>query len=116
MRLDDFIVLFGRPAPCVRIVVAWDKTRYKRGQKEHSFDIHLNVKKTVLRKMMPSHNRSIKKLSQEEGISEATLFNCRNEAREKGSTGLSSKTQEITPLNKILFKTFSIGYIKLKQS
>jgi len=34
--------------------------------------------------MMPPHNRSIKKLSQEEGISEATLFNWRKAAREKG--------------------------------
>jgi transposase-like protein len=41
-------------------------------------------KEAVLRKMMPPHNRSIKKLSEEEGISEATLFNWRKEAREKG--------------------------------
>jgi len=41
-------------------------------------------KETVLRKMMAPHNRSIKKLSQEEGISEATLFNWRKEARERG--------------------------------
>jgi transposase-like protein len=41
-------------------------------------------KEAVLRKMMPPHNRSIKKLSQEEGISEATLFKWRKEAREKG--------------------------------
>jgi len=40
-------------------------------------------KETVLRKMIPPHNRSIKKLSQEKGISEAILFNWRNEAREK---------------------------------
>jgi len=41
-------------------------------------------KEAVLRKMMPPHNRSIRKLSQEEGISEATLFSWRKEAREKG--------------------------------
>jgi hypothetical protein len=41
-------------------------------------------KEAVLRKMIPPHNRSIKKLCQEEGISEATLFNWRKEAREKG--------------------------------
>jgi len=40
-------------------------------------------KEAVLRKMMPPHNRPIKKLSLEEGISEATLFNWRKEAREK---------------------------------
>lgn len=41
-------------------------------------------KESVLRKMMPPHNRSIKQLAQEEGISEATLFNWRKKAREKG--------------------------------
>ena len=41
-------------------------------------------KEAVLRKMMPPHNRSIRKLSQEEGISEATLFNWRKEARGRG--------------------------------
>ena len=41
-------------------------------------------KEAVLRKMMPPHNRPISLLAQEEGISEATLFNWRREAREKG--------------------------------
>ncbi len=41
-------------------------------------------KESVLRKMMPPHHRSIKQLAQEEGISEATLFSWRKEAREKG--------------------------------
>lgn len=41
-------------------------------------------KEAVLRKMMPPHNRSIKALAKEEGISEATLFNWRRQAREKG--------------------------------
>jgi transposase-like protein len=41
-------------------------------------------KETVLRKMMPPHNRSISQLAIEEGISEATLYNWRNEARSKG--------------------------------
>ena len=34
--------------------------------------------------MMPPHNRSIRELALGEGISEATLFNWRKEAREKG--------------------------------
>jgi transposase-like protein len=42
------------------------------------------LKEAVLRKMMPPHNRPISILAQEEGISEATLFNWRREAREKG--------------------------------
>jgi len=41
-------------------------------------------KEAVLRKMMPPHNRSVKQLAQEEGISEGTLFNWRKQAREKG--------------------------------
>ena len=41
-------------------------------------------KEAVLRKMVPPHNRSIKQLAREEGISEATLFNWRSKAREKG--------------------------------
>ena len=41
-------------------------------------------KEAVLRKMMPPHNRSIKQLAQEEGISEATLFAWRKQARDRG--------------------------------
>jgi transposase-like protein len=41
-------------------------------------------KEAVLKKMMPPHNWSISKLAEEEGISEATLYNWRNEARTKG--------------------------------
>ena len=41
-------------------------------------------KESTLRKMMPPYNRSISHLAQEEGISEATLFNWRRKAREKG--------------------------------
>ena len=41
-------------------------------------------KEAVLQKMMPPHNRSIKQLAQEEGISEATLFAWRKQARDRG--------------------------------
>lgn len=41
-------------------------------------------KESVLRKMMPPHNRSISQLAKEEGISEPTLYNWRNEARRQG--------------------------------
>lgn len=41
-------------------------------------------KEAVLRKMMPPDNLTIKDLAIEEGISEATLFNWRKQAREKG--------------------------------
>lgn len=41
-------------------------------------------KEAVLKKMVPPHNRSINQLAKEEGISEATLYNWRNEARTRG--------------------------------
>jgi transposase-like protein len=41
-------------------------------------------KEAVLCKMMPPHNRSLVELAKEEGISEATLYNWRREARGKG--------------------------------
>lgn len=41
-------------------------------------------KEAVLRKMVPPHNRPIKELAEEEGISEATLHNWRKEARRRG--------------------------------
>ncbi len=41
-------------------------------------------KEAVLRKMAPPHNRTVPDLAQEEGISEATLYNWRKEARSKG--------------------------------
>jgi transposase-like protein len=41
-------------------------------------------KEAVLKKMMPPHHRTIKQLAAEEGISEATLYNWRQEARSKG--------------------------------
>lgn len=41
-------------------------------------------KEAVLKKMMPPHNRSIAELAREEGISEATLYNWRSQARQEG--------------------------------
>ena len=41
-------------------------------------------KEAVLKKMMPPHNRAIPELAKDEGISEATLYNWRSEARDKG--------------------------------
>ena len=42
-------------------------------------------KEAVLKKMMPPHSQSIPDLANEEGISEATLYNWRREARDRGS-------------------------------
>lgn len=41
-------------------------------------------KEAVIRKMLPPHNRSVPEIANEEGISEATLYNWRKEARSKG--------------------------------
>ena len=41
-------------------------------------------KAAVLKRMLPPNNMAIRQLSQEEGISEATLHNWRAEARSKG--------------------------------
>jgi transposase-like protein len=41
-------------------------------------------KEAVLRKMLPPHNRPLSELAAEEGISEATLYNWRRQARAQG--------------------------------
>ena len=41
-------------------------------------------KEAVLKKMLPPNKKTIKELSQEEGISEATLYNWRKAARAEG--------------------------------
>lgn len=41
-------------------------------------------KEAVLAKLMPPHNRTVADLAREEGISTATLYNWRKEAREQG--------------------------------
>lgn len=41
-------------------------------------------KEAVLKKMLPPNNRSVPNLAEEEGISEATLFNWRKAARKQG--------------------------------
>jgi transposase-like protein len=44
----------------------------------------LERKEAVLKKMLPPNNRSIAVLAEEEGISDATLYNWRQQARNKG--------------------------------
>lgn len=41
-------------------------------------------KEAVLKKMLPPHNKTIKELAEEEGISDATLYNWRKAARAEG--------------------------------
>ena len=44
----------------------------------------LERREAVLKKMLPPNNRSIAALAKEEGISDATLYNWRQQARNKG--------------------------------
>lgn len=44
----------------------------------------LERKAAVLKRMLPPHNMAIRQLSQEEGISEGTLYNWRTQARGEG--------------------------------
>lgn len=39
---------------------------------------------SVLKKLLPPHNRSVAEVSREEGICEATLYNWRNKVRQQG--------------------------------
>ena len=41
-------------------------------------------KEAILKKMLPPNNKTIKELAQEEGVSEATLYNWRKSARGEG--------------------------------
>jgi transposase-like protein len=41
-------------------------------------------KASVLKKMLPPHNRSVAEVAQEEGISDATLYNWRTQAKQQG--------------------------------
>jgi len=41
-------------------------------------------KVSVMRKMLPPNNRPVPEVAKEEGISEATLYNWRNQAKERG--------------------------------
>jgi transposase-like protein len=57
-------------------------------------------KEAVLCKMMPPHNRSIVELAKEEGIAEATLYNWRREARNRGcasSEGWRVQQEKVLP-------------------
>jgi len=41
-------------------------------------------REAILKKMLPPHNQSIAEIAQEEGLSEATLYNWRKELRDSG--------------------------------
>jgi len=41
-------------------------------------------KRAVLAKLCPPHNRSVREVAAEEGVSEATLYNWRKQTRDRG--------------------------------
>ena len=41
-------------------------------------------REAILKKMLPPHNQSIAEIAQEEGLSEATLYNWRKALRDSG--------------------------------
>jgi transposase-like protein len=53
----------------------------------------LGRKEAVLKKMLPPNNQSIAGLAKEEGISDATLYNWRQQARNEGRLKAALETQ-----------------------
>ncbi|RDH87553.1 MAG: IS3 family transposase [endosymbiont of Escarpia spicata] len=56
-------------------------------------------KASVMRKLLPPNNRSVPEVAKEEGISEPTLYNWRNQAKEQGIPvpGSGKQTEEWSP-------------------
>jgi transposase len=57
----------------------------------------LELKESVLKRMMPPQNRAVAELSRETGITETTLYNWRHAARKRGAVmpgGGRSKAEE----------------------
>jgi hypothetical protein len=74
-------------APCVRIVVASVDfvTQKNRGGWIGKIPRYSAERKaSVLKKLLPLHNRLISEVAKEEGISEVTLYNWRTKVKEQG--------------------------------
>ncbi|PCI12091.1 MAG: hypothetical protein COB71_10645 [Thiotrichales bacterium] len=62
------------------------KPKGDRERKEFEMPSYSEERKaSVLKKMLPPHNQSVTKVSREEGISDATLYNWRTQAKQQGS-------------------------------
>ena len=72
--------------PCVRVVVhPWTFVSiFQVGGWDDDVTYSAERKAAVLRKMLPPNNVPLRRLSQDEGISEATLHSWRKKARDKG--------------------------------
>ena len=73
-------------APCVRVVVhpCTSSLFFRWAGWDDDVAYSAERKAAVLKKMLPPNNVPLRRLSQDEGISEATLHSWRKEARDKG--------------------------------
>lgn len=76
-------------------------------------------KTSVMRKLLPPNNRTVTEVAKEEGISDATLYNWRNKAREQGIPvpGSGKKTEAWSPEAKfaVVVETTSMNEIDLSE-
>src|SRR5690625_7984414 len=60
------------------------KWSLRGGEQELTVKYSEERRKAVLAKLCPPHNRSVREVAAEEGVSEATLYNWRKQARDRG--------------------------------
>ena len=76
-------------------------------------------KEEIVKRMMPPHNESVAKLSETEGISEATLYKWRKEAREAGmaTPGNDQVSDKWSSQDKflIVMETFAMNELELAE-
>jgi transposase-like protein len=76
-------------------------------------------KASVMRKLLPPHNRPVPEVAREEGISEQTLYNWRKQAREQGLPvpGSGKHTNAWSPEAKfaVLVETASMTEIQISE-
>ena len=76
-------------------------------------------KVSVMRKLLPPNNRPVQEVAKEEGISEATLYNWRNQAKERGIPvpGSGKQTEDWSPEAKFaaVVETASLTELELSE-
>ena len=76
-------------------------------------------KASVLRKLLPPHNRSVSEIAREEGICEQTLYNWRKQAKEQGVPvpGSGKQTEDWSPEAKFaaVVETASMTELELSE-
>ena len=76
-------------------------------------------KAAVLRKLLPPNNQSVQAVSMEEGISDGTLYNWRNDAKKQGAPvpGSGKQTDEWSPEAKfaVVVETATMTEVELSE-